>query len=148
MSSNFDKYTDYKPNAGVSTVVFGKNKPVLESEMNELQEITKHSFERIINAFIEDGMSKEGKITYSKGVLTISPCTVSCKGIIIKNTGLSVPLNNGQTAYLKVLFCISQAHQTSHGQSRSSLIFLLCASGLTIFSDAQDGSLLITLHSS
>lgn len=53
-----------------------------------------------------------------------------------------------QTAYLKVLFCISQAHQTSHGQSRSSLIFLLCASGLTIFSDAQDGSLLITLHSS
>lgn len=102
MSSNFDKYTDYKPNAGVSTVVFGKNKPVLESEMNELQEITKHSFERIINAFIEDGMSKEGKITYSKGVLTISPCTVSCKGIIIKNTGLSVPLNNGQTAYLKV----------------------------------------------
>ena len=37
----FDKYTNYKENAGVSSVIFGAEKPVLEVEMNEVQEIQK-----------------------------------------------------------------------------------------------------------
>ena len=37
----FEKYTNYTDNAGVSGVVFGSEKPVLEVELNEMQEIQK-----------------------------------------------------------------------------------------------------------
>lgn len=39
--ANFDKYTNYNDKAGVTSVVFGANSPVLEVELNEMQEIQK-----------------------------------------------------------------------------------------------------------
>ena len=37
--ASFDKYTNYQNNAGISGVVFGAEKAVLEVELNEMQEI-------------------------------------------------------------------------------------------------------------
>ena len=39
--ANFDKYTNYNDKAGITGVVFGANAPVLEVELNEMQEIQK-----------------------------------------------------------------------------------------------------------
>ena len=36
---NFDKYSNYNENAGVSGVVFGSGANVLEVEMNEMQKV-------------------------------------------------------------------------------------------------------------
>ena len=43
--ASFDKYTNHRDNAGVSGVVFGAEKPLLEVEMNEVQEIQKSMFQ-------------------------------------------------------------------------------------------------------
>ena len=62
--ASFDKYTNYKDNAGVSSVVFGAEKPLLEVEMNEVQEIQKTMLRRAIKNILGDGITDKSKITY------------------------------------------------------------------------------------
>ena len=50
--ANFDKYANYRDDAGVSSVVFGANSPVLEVELNEMQEIQKTLIRSIIRSSI------------------------------------------------------------------------------------------------
>ena len=62
--SNFDKYTNYRNDAGVSGVVFGAEKTVLEVELNEMQEISKNMLRDLIKNVIGDGITDISKITY------------------------------------------------------------------------------------
>lgn len=61
--ASFDKYSNYKPDANVSSVVFGSEKPVLEVEVNELQEIFKLTQRDLFHTFIGDGVLDPSKIT-------------------------------------------------------------------------------------
>lgn len=55
--TNFDKYTNYQNGYGVSGVVFGANSPVLEVELNEMQEIQRDMLKNAINSIIGDSKS-------------------------------------------------------------------------------------------
>lgn len=48
--SSFDKYSNYTEETGFNSVIFGSNKPVLEVELNELQQIINTKLSRIIKA--------------------------------------------------------------------------------------------------
>lgn len=100
--SSFDKYTNYNDQAGVSGVVFGANKSVLEVELNEAQEINKKLLSNMISKVCGDGITDITKITYEDGVIHIaSDCSIAVDGIIINCTGLSMPVSSG-TVYLQV----------------------------------------------
>lgn len=103
----FDVYSNFKSNAGVSSVVFGAEKPILESELNELQEIGKYSLRNFINKIVGDGITNLSAIRYAGGILTIDKdCALIVDGIVINCTGLSFNvLSAGQednSIYLQV----------------------------------------------
>lgn len=100
--SAFDKYTNYNDQAGVSSVVFGANKSVLEVELNEVQEINQKLLRNMIAKICGDGITDITKITYENGVISIaSDCSIAIDGIIINCTGLSMSVPSG-IVYLQV----------------------------------------------
>lgn len=99
---SFDKYTNYREDAGVSSVVFGKNTNVLEVEMNEMQEIQKTMLRRAIKHFMGDGITDLSKLIYENGAVKInSGCAISASGYLIECNGLSTTISNG-TAYVQI----------------------------------------------
>ena len=100
--ASFDKYTNYKDNAGVSSVVFGAEKPLLEVEMNEVQEIQKTMLRRAIKNILGDGITDKSKITYDGTNLEIAEgCALSVDGYMVDCTGLSIAVSSG-AVYLQV----------------------------------------------
>ena len=100
--SSFDKYTNYNDQAGVSGVVFGANKSILEVELNEVQEINKKLLRNMVAKVCGDGITDITKITYENGVINIaSDCSIAVDGVIINCTGLSMSVSSG-IVYLQV----------------------------------------------
>ncbi len=98
----FDKYTNYNNQAGVSSVVFGANRPVLEVELNEMQEVSKELLRNMIAKVCGNGVTDISKITYENGAVKIaSGCGIAVDGILINCTGLSKSATSG-TIYLQV----------------------------------------------
>ena len=99
--SNYDRYTNYKDNAGVSGVVFGANKTVLEVELNEMQEIQKTHMRNVLHSMIGDGTTNLSSIKYTGGKLTVTNSMFSVDGIVVQCDSLSLSITNG-SAYLQV----------------------------------------------
>lgn len=98
----FDKYTNYNDQAGVSSVVFGANRSVLEVELNEMQEVSKELLRNMIAKVCGNGVTDISKITYENGAVKIaSGCGIAVDGILINCTGLSKSATSG-TIYLQV----------------------------------------------
>lgn len=57
--TSFDKYSNYAENTAHSSIVFGADKPVLEVELNELQQIINTKLSRIITAILESMVEAE-----------------------------------------------------------------------------------------
>lgn len=100
--ASFDKYTNYKNNAGVSGVVFGADKTVLEVELNEMQEIEKFGLRNMLAKIVGDGITDRSKLTYNGSSVNIaSGCGLLVNGILVNCSGLSLAMTSG-TAYLQV----------------------------------------------
>lgn len=100
--SRFDHRSNFTRNAGINSVVIGSHTPILEVELNEMQEIQSKKFTDFFDGFIGNSISSKDAITYKNGILSISDCMFIVNGHLIKCTGLSLALANGKTAYLKV----------------------------------------------
>ncbi len=100
--ASFDVYSNYKDNAGVSGVVFGAEKPVLEVEVNEVQEIQKTMLRRAIKNIMGDGITDLSKVVYEDGAVKIKEgCALVIDGIMVECTGLSQTVTS-DTVYLQV----------------------------------------------
>lgn len=100
--ASFDIYSNYKDNAGVSGVVFGAEKPVLEVEVNEVQEIQKTMLRRAIKNIMGDGITDLSKVVYEDGAVKVKEgCALVVDGIMVECTGLSQTVTSG-TVYLQV----------------------------------------------
>ena len=100
--ASFDKYTNFNETAGVSGVVFGADKPVLEVEMNEMQEVQKSRLNRAMRRLFGNGITDKKKITFDGSKVNIaSDCALLVDGYVVECTGLSVAMTSG-TAYLQV----------------------------------------------
>ena len=100
--ASFDHYTNYDNTAGVSSVVYGAEKTVLEVELNEMQEISKYHLRNFISQAVGDGINNKNAVTYSDGKVKIaSGCALVVDGIMINCSGLELAITNG-TAYLQV----------------------------------------------
>lgn len=100
--ANFDNYTNYADNAGVSSVIFGANSPVLEVELNEMQEIQAHYMREFIKSIVGNGITDISKLTYTDGKVKIADgCNIMCDGYLVKADRLELAITDG-TAYLWV----------------------------------------------
>lgn len=100
--ASFDVYSNYKNNAGVSGVVFGAEKPVLEVEVNEVQEIQKTMLRRAIKNIMGDGITDLSRVVYEDGAVKIKEgCALVIDGIMVECTGLS-QIVTSDTVYLQV----------------------------------------------
>lgn len=100
--ASFDIYSNYRDNAGVSGVVFGAEKPVLEVEVNEVQEIQKTMLRRAIKNIMGDGITDLSKVVYEDGAVKVKEgCALVVDGIMVECTGLSQTVTSG-TVYLQV----------------------------------------------
>lgn len=103
--ADFSKYSNYDEKSSFSSVVFGKNAPVLEVEMNELQQIVGTKLSRITNA-IGDGIIPlaNDSISFSANVLTLKDCVVIDKDgytVFISNISITMSATN-KYAYIKI----------------------------------------------
>lgn len=84
--AEFTKYSNYNENTSHSSVVFGANSPLLEVELNELQQIQQTKYSRILKT-LGSGIVPlaDNSISFSTSSLTL---TVS-NALIIEKSGLT-----------------------------------------------------------
>lgn len=106
MAVNFDKYTNYKNDAGISGVIFGAGSTVLEAELNEMQEIQKYNMREFIKIMAGNGITDISKIVYEDGFIKIlEGCYVIHEGYLIKideTVKISLNTSAGEVACLQI----------------------------------------------
>lgn len=100
--ANFENKSNFDKNANFKSVVIGAGSKVLEVEMNEMQDIWFHSYQKLIKDYFGEGVMNVGKYTFSEGILTIENESMIVNGYLIDITKLSRPMELEEFAYLKV----------------------------------------------
>ena len=100
--ADFEKRSNYNKDAGVVQVKIGFEKPVLEVELNEMQEIQRQRVKEVIQAVIPNSVLQGGTYTYSSGVFKIQEVTAIIEGEIIYIPNLQISAGNDDIIYIKV----------------------------------------------
>ncbi len=99
---DFEKRSNYNKDAGVVQVKIGFEKPVLEVELNEMQEIQRQRVKDVIQAVVPNGVLHGGTYTYSNGIFKIQEVTAIIEGEIIYIPSLLISAGNDDIIYIKV----------------------------------------------
>lgn len=82
--ADFSTYSNYVAESGFTSVVFGANAPVLEVELNEMQQIINHKLELFFKYFGDKVLPlKEDIGGISDNIFTLKNCAILCDGKII-----------------------------------------------------------------
>jgi len=100
--SDFEKRSNYNKDAGVVQVKIGFEKPVLEVELNEMQEIQRQRVKDVIQAVVPNGVLHGGTYTYSNGIFKIQEVTAIIEGEIVYIPSLQISAENDDIIYIKV----------------------------------------------
>lgn len=123
--SDFNKYSNYTEESSFSSVVFGSNRPLLEVELNEVQQIINSKFNKVMKALGVNILFLSDPV-YSEGVLTIDSALIFEEkgGYIFEVKEASVECNENDEIYLqieeKVVDSSTELH--SYGNSTSDII--------------------------
>lgn len=100
----FNNYSNFNKQANFSSVVIGADAPVLEVELNEMQEIQRERLKSTLKLLFIDGVKGVGTYSYntSSKILTISDELIILDGEILEITECSVSANKGDTIYIEV----------------------------------------------
>lgn len=100
MSFNLESF--FNSDSAISQVLFGEKRPVMETELNEMQEIQDHLRRELIRTLFSDGLIAPFNLSYTSGVLRIWDTKAIINGEIIYISDLSASLANGINLYLEV----------------------------------------------
>lgn len=100
--SDFEKRSNYNKDAGVVQVKIGFEKPVLEVELNEMQEIQRQRVKDVIQAVVPNSVLHGGTYTYSNGIFKIQEVTAIIEGEIIYIPSLQISAGNDDIIYIRV----------------------------------------------
>lgn len=74
-SPDFSTYTNYNPNSGVTSIIYGANVPLPNTELNEMQEIQRKNMKSLLNGLCEDGgILSLGNISCEESAETVKIC--------------------------------------------------------------------------
>lgn len=102
--ADFSIISRFDPNANFKLVQIGSDAPVLEAELNELQEIADTRLSLFMKGFVGNGLSTIKNMNYdpSTKTFTMEDNIAFLEGVVIPISTLSVKLSDGETAYLKM----------------------------------------------
>lgn len=99
---DFSKLSNFNPNANFKMVRIGADSPVLEVELNEMQDISEARYKNLIKSYFGNAVQGEGTYVYKNGNLTIQDESAFVDGNVVEITTLNLALQEGEKAYLKV----------------------------------------------
>lgn len=116
---DFSKYSSFSEDSNFDSVVYGAGSPVLETELNELQQIKELKFRNLIKNIIGDGMY--GDVEYVDGVLNIVNTFAIIDGRLIYIDNLTLSMSDGDVAYIdtwqEIVFGTDDIHKYGNMQS-------------------------------
>lgn len=99
---DFSKDSKFNKEANFSSIKFGADAPLLETELNELQYIQNEKLREFIRNTFNEGVINDATLSYNNGVFTISNAKAILDGILINITNLTIPVSDGSSIYLDV----------------------------------------------
>lgn len=102
--ADFSLISNFNPQANFKSVRIGADAPVLEVELNELQDIAEHRTKDLISTYFGDGLNGQQNFTYDPTTknLHISGGRAIVNGNTVQITDLRVKADEGEQIYLKV----------------------------------------------
>ena len=99
---DFSRLSNFNPDANFKLVRIGADSPVLEVELNEMQDISEARYKNLIKSYFGNAVQGEGTYVYKNGTLTIQDESAFVDGNVVEITTLNLALKEGEKAYLKV----------------------------------------------
>lgn len=99
---SFDRKSNYDKDSGIVEVQIGMEKPVLEVELNELQEIARERVKKVVDSVISDGAFSDTGISYSGGKVKVVNTAFIIGGELIFVDNLELPASNNDEVFIKV----------------------------------------------
>lgn len=99
---DFSQLSRFNPDANFKLVRIGADCPVLEVELNEMQDISEARYKHLIKSYFGDAIQGEGEYIYRNNTLTIQNESAFVDGNVVEITTLTTPLAEGEKVYLKV----------------------------------------------
>lgn len=101
--ADFTNVSNFNKDAGFNKVKFGADAPLLEVELNELQDIQEHKRKELARELLRDGIKDKNAVSYSNGIVTIKDTQFVVDGeIIVVEGSITKSVEDGQKLYLKV----------------------------------------------
>lgn len=102
--ADFSNRYRYNKDAGFSSVLFSGDTPVLEVELNEMQEIWREKIRMIFRNYLGDGLFNLGTMSYDNDtkIFVIQNEQAVVDGELIPITSLTINADEGQNIYLDV----------------------------------------------
>lgn len=101
MSADFNYASKYNKDANFSRVKFGADAPLLETELNEMQEIQEGKLKELSSTLLPDSIIA-GSFSYASGTLTFTGVSAVVKGNIISIPTATFAVSEGQSVYIRV----------------------------------------------
>ena len=105
---NFNIDSHFDKDANFNKIVIGSGSPVLECELNEMQDITNEQVRNMIRTIVGEGVEKLGTYNYTQGNFRLQNEKAVVDGLPIDITYLTIKASEGQKIFLKVqrIMCI------------------------------------------
>ena len=100
--SDFSRVSNFDPTANYKFVRVGADCPVLEIELNEMQQISEQRLQNLTKTFVGEGVKGSGSYSYEHGVLTITNEEAIVDGVPLKITTLKLNMSEGEKAYIQM----------------------------------------------
>jgi len=99
---DFSYNSKFNKEANFVSIRFGADAPLLETELNEMQDIQRHRLKSALKAIVQDGLLAGGSLTYDGSKFIIENTDAIIDGEVYHISHLEITVSNGEDVYLKV----------------------------------------------
>lgn len=100
ITPDFSVLSRYNSNMNIELVRIGANANILESELNEMQQVANNKVRQLMRFIYTNGLSNINNMTYSGSTFTLGQCTAIIDGILINITPCTLNVVSGEDVYL------------------------------------------------
>ena len=99
---DFTRHSNFDKNANFGSVKFGADAPLLETELNELQDIQNYKRREFLRKMFDNCILELGNISYVNPNLVIENTSFLIDGELIYINNVNIPISLGQSFYIKL----------------------------------------------
>ena len=99
---DFTRHSNFNKNANFGSVKFGADAPLLETELNELQDIQNYKRRELLRKMFDNCILELGNISYVNPNLVIENTSFLIDGELIYINNVNIPISLGQSFYIKL----------------------------------------------